>query len=96
MIMDKKLMDCKLSNEEIIAIWNEIGFEENSFDYEEELLKAQLEKCKAYIDSQVQTERKDICSKLKCIDRNLDNSYEGFFRFRKMVFNLVKELEKGE
>ena len=48
--MDKNLRNCKLSNEEIISIWTEIPFEENSFDYEEELLKAQLEKCRVYIE----------------------------------------------
>ena len=52
--MDKNLRNCKLSNEEIISIWTEIPFEENSFDYEEELLEAQLEKLKAYIEAQVQ------------------------------------------
>jgi len=63
----KELVDCLLSDEEIIAIWNEIGFEENSFDYEEELLKAQLEKCKAYIEAKVQAERERHNQRLQYI-----------------------------
>ena len=72
--MDKELMDCLLSDDEIaeraIVCWADLlDHEKVSFVL---VAKAQLEKCQAYIDSQVQAERNIIADTLEGVAKTGD------------------------